>query len=606
MSTPAKKPSGNVADFDDEQAFRRRRNHAQIEAMTGLILQAVGYPTRRHRDFICALQSTNSGNDARIPHTPFRRAHLTLADLMMCDGAPETRRKAVYREVVTLRRFQKRTGVMLFHVTPGSEEEATEYVDYLTPAADAAVQRLLSSPLWKTDKQAAKREAVAWAVEQLPRIDVEAEPDGEDQEPPLAEYQEHVKRRILGELEKAALKIEERGGDAELWARQLVKEALKGLESLKKTAPARLDHSSLRAVLDDERDGEDTSVVGGNTTGDSSVRPPLSDVAGIDTTTSPAPGQEGADKTVRPPVENAGDAEPFTLDEPTLFSEGRPAVASKPKTALEAALAYARRGWPVFPLHHPDSHRGCSCMEAQKCRSPGKHPRTRKGLKDASTDPAQIRRWWELYPLAGVGLAMGRKSGLVALDVDPRAGGDSSLCELLERYGELPNTLESVTGGGGSHIFFAHPGVTFKNSASVLGEGLDVKTDGGYVVAAPSLHASGKRYEWRTRRSPASMPGWLLKLLTAEKPPASAPAKASPPRRAPGAPIVGAIIPYRARNTQLFKLACSLRGDGAGLDEIEQGVFDAYEQRCVKEPEPMSEAELKKIARSAMRYPAGK
>jgi hypothetical protein len=606
MSSPAKKPSGNVADFDDYEAFRRRRNHAQIEAMTGLILQSVGYPTRRHRDFICALQSTNSGNDARVPHTPFRRAHLTLADLMMCDGTPETRRKAVYREIVTLRRFQKRTGVMLFHVTPGSEEEATEYVDYLTPAADAAVQRLLSSPLWKTDKQAAKREAVAWAVEQLPRIDVEEAVEGEDQEPPLSEYQEHVRRRILSELERAALKIEERGGDAELWARQVLKDALKSVESLKKTAPARLAHSALRAVEDDVEDeaGEDTSVAGGNTTGDRTVRPPLADVAGIDATTSPAEGQEGADSSVRPPTEKPGDAEPFALDEQTLFSEGRPAVATKPKTLLEAALAYARRGWPVFPLHHPDPHRGCSCIDAQKCRSPGKHPRTRKGLKDATTDPAQIRRWWELYPLAGVGLAMGRKSGLVALDVDPRSGGDASLCELLERYGELPNTLEATTGGGGSHIFFAHPGVSFKNSASVLGEGLDVKTDGGYVVAAPSLHASGKRYQWRARHSPASIPGWLVKLLTAEKPPA--PAAPPAPRRAAGAPLVGAIIPQRSRNTQLFKLACSLRGDGAGYDEIERAVFDAYEQRCVKEPEPMSDAELRKIAKSAMRYPAGK
>jgi hypothetical protein len=60
------------------------------------------------------------------------------------------------------------------------------------------------------------------------------------------------------------------------------------------------------------------------------------------------------------------------------------------------------------------------------------------------------------------------------------------------------------------------------------------------------------------------------------------------------------------RNTQLFKLACSLRGDGAGYDEIERAVFDAYETRCVKEPEPMSDAELKKIARSAMRYKPGK
>ncbi|HWW74724.1 MAG TPA: hypothetical protein VNZ44_04960, partial [Pyrinomonadaceae bacterium] len=131
MSAPVKKPAAGVANIINEQAFRRRRNHAQIEAMTGLILQAIGYPTRRHRDFICALQSTNSGNDARVPHTPFRRAHLTLADLMTCDGTPETRRKAVYREIVTLRTFQRRQGLVLFNVTSGSEEEATEYIDYL-------------------------------------------------------------------------------------------------------------------------------------------------------------------------------------------------------------------------------------------------------------------------------------------------------------------------------------------------------------------------------------------------------------------------------------------------------------------------------------------
>ncbi|HEX8352875.1 MAG TPA: bifunctional DNA primase/polymerase, partial [Pyrinomonadaceae bacterium] len=151
---------------------------------------------------------------------------------------------------------------------------------------------------------------------------------------------------------------------------------------------------------------------------------------------------------------------------------------------------------------------------------------------------------------------------------------------------------------------FAHPGVTFKNSASVLGEGLDVKTDGGYVVAAPSLHASGKRYQWRTRRSPASMPGWLLKLLTTEKPPT--PSKPSTPRRAPATPRLGGIIPLHSRNAQLFRIACALRGDGAGQEEIERAVFEAYEQRCVKEPEPMSDAELRKIARSAMRYPAGR
>jgi hypothetical protein len=95
----------------------------------------------------------------------------------------------------------------------------------------------------------------------------------------------------------------------------------------------------------------------------------------------------------------------------------------------------------------------------------------------------------------------------------------------------------------------------------------------------------------------------LLQLLTAEKPPA--PVKSPAPRRAHTSTATGPLIPHRSRNTQLFRIACSLRGDGAGYDEIERALFDAYELRCVKEP-PMSEAELRKVARSAMRYPAGR
>ena len=100
------------------------------------------------------------------------------------------------------------------------------------------------------------------------------------------------------------------------------------------------------------------------------------------------------------------------------------------------------------------------------------------------------------------------------------------------------------------------------------------------------------------------MPGWLLRLLTTEKPPA--PAKPSAPGRPPVSTQTGPLIPHRSRNAQLFRIACALRGDGAEYDEIERGVFDAYERRCVKEPEPMSEAELRKIAKSAMRYQPGR
>jgi hypothetical protein len=518
---------------------------------------------------------------------------------MMCDGSPDTRRKAVYREIVVLKEFQKRKGFVLFNVTSGSDEEATEYTDYLTPAADAAVQRALSSPLWKTDKQAAKREAVAWAVEQLPRRDVVEESEEEDEEEePLAEYQLHVEERIRGAIEKAALEIERRGGDPEEWARRLMKGLQQDLQSRKKTAPARLDHTSLRAVLDDESGAsrEDDGVLSGNTTGDRTVLPPSDEASTID-------GHQGADTFVLPPVENTNDSAPFSFSEPSLFDGEQVEVAPKRQTPLEAALAYARRGWPVFPLHHPDPHRVCSCIDAKECRSPGKHPRTRKGLKDATSDERQIRRWWEQYPLANVGLAMGRKSGLVAVDVDPRSGGDAAITELIERYGELPNTLEAITGGGGSHILFAHPGVTFKNSSSVLGEGLDVKTDGGYIVAAPSLHSSGKRYSWRTRRRPSAMPHWLLKLLTAQTEKRATPATAGPRRSAPSPAQSGPLIAEGSRNHRLFRIACSMRGNGSGHAEIEAELLEVNSSRCSP---PLEVEEVKKIAASAARYTAGR
>ena len=90
---------------------------------------------------------------------------------------------------------------------------------------------------------------------------------------------------------------------------------------------------------------------------------------------------------------------------------------------LLAALAYARRGWPVFPLHHPINDR-CSC-EKPDCGDVGKHPRYHKadlqhGLRDATTDPEQIRRWWTRWPQANIGMVTGAISGLVVLR--PRIG----------------------------------------------------------------------------------------------------------------------------------------------------------------------------------------
>jgi Bifunctional DNA primase/polymerase, N-terminal len=121
---------------------------------------------------------------------------------------------------------------------------------------------------------------------------------------------------------------------------------------------------------------------------------------------------------------------------------------------VEAALSYARRGWPVFPLHNP-LNGGCSCGKSE-CQNVGKHPHTAHGLKDATTDEAQIRRWWRQWPDANIGGVTGEASGFIVMDVDPPHGGDLSLGDLTAEHGPLPDTPESLTGTG-RHGFFHIP-----------------------------------------------------------------------------------------------------------------------------------------------------
>ena len=141
------------------------------------------------------------------------------------------------------------------------------------------------------------------------------------------------------------------------------------------------------------------------------------------------------------------------------------------------ALAYTRRGWRVFP-----------------CAPRGKVPLTAHGLKDASTDEKQLTDWWDRWPSANIGVATGAESGFFVLDVDGKDGNES-LATLEREHGPLPTTVEAKTGGGGRHLLFKHPGQAVKNSAGRLGPGLDVRGDGGYIVAPSSIHPTGKSYE---------------------------------------------------------------------------------------------------------------
>jgi putative DNA primase/helicase len=123
----------------------------------------------------------------------------------------------------------------------------------------------------------------------------------------------------------------------------------------------------------------------------------------------------------------------------------------------EMALMYAKEGWPVLPLHSTVGER-CTC-DKKSCGSRGKHPRTKHGVKDATRDTAQITKWWTRWPDANIGLATGKVSGRLVLDIDIKKGkrGDESLRLLEEQYGPLPETRKSVTASGGWHYVFRMP-----------------------------------------------------------------------------------------------------------------------------------------------------
>ena len=268
-----------------------------------------------------------------------------------------------------------------------------------------------------------------------------------------------------------------------------------------------------------------------------------------------------------------------------------------------AALGYAARGWAVVPVHTPHLQ-GCSCE--QDCgASAGKHPRTRHGLNEASKNPDRIWRWWRRWPDANVGIRTGRESGLVVLDVDVRHGGDASLATLEATYDRLPRTLTALSGGGGKHLYFRHPGQRIPNCAQLGGfSGLDVRADGGYIVAPPSLHQSGQRYTWEEPvHPPVVLPFWLCKMLT----PPRHPEQGAPPiNRLPTQGEAEQFWLHLAlerahpgtRNVTGYWLACRLRDAGVNQRTAEV-ILRRYAAEVASGDHPYHEREALASLRSA-------
>lgn len=243
---------------------------------------------------------------------------------------------------------------------------------------------------------------------------------------------------------------------------------------------------------------------------------------------------------------------------------------------LNAAIHYAKSGYAVFPLHNlVDSGKKlrCSCRNWLFCKKVAKHPRTRNGHNDATTDELMIREWWKKYPDANIGLLTGIQTGVLVLDIDIKTGGEYSL-EIMQEdyktvmndeYEYLPATLTAITGSGGRHLYFNYPSDLriISCSASDIADGLDIRANGGYVVAPPSKHLSGNDYSWfgvNTLIEPA--PNWLIyELVRIEKPvlKENSIIKNEPYHIEDSANlIVGEKLPEGKRNTYLFKHVCGL------------------------------------------------
>lgn len=249
-------------------------------------------------------------------------------------------------------------------------------------------------------------------------------------------------------------------------------------------------------------------------------------------------------------------------------------------TPYQAAVEYINKGLAVFPLKYR-----------------GKTPLTINGCKDATTDAAIVKGWWQKWPNANIGIATGQKSGgliVIDLDIDDNKGLDGyhTLRDWERTNGNLPDTWQSITGRGGNHLFYRSQ-KSVGNRAGIL-EGVDIRGDGGYIVAPPSIHQNGRKYEWE--QSPdefelVEADDVVFKLLDT-KVNNSNDTEFKPPE----------VVPVGKRNDIMFKFSCSLQAKGLTDEAIIAAIRIENDKRCNP---PLPEDELLRTINSALKHEKG-
>lgn len=249
---------------------------------------------------------------------------------------------------------------------------------------------------------------------------------------------------------------------------------------------------------------------------------------------------------------------------------------------LDAAIEYATKyGWAVFPVS-PKT----------------KKPLTPHGCKDAKKQIGPIQAWWKRWPDASVGIATGSASNLIVidedLDEDKGVDGYQSVQAWERDHGPLPETVRVITGRGGAHMYFHYSGSDIGNRAGIL-EGVDIRGEGGYVVAPPSVHPNGTEYQWEYAPDEiplAEVDETVKAFLGGVRSSGSTSADFKVPNT----------IPSGARNDTLYRLACSMQAQGIPDAAIEAAVRETNNNACV---EPLSDDEIELLIGSALRHAKG-
>ena len=239
---------------------------------------------------------------------------------------------------------------------------------------------------------------------------------------------------------------------------------------------------------------------------------------------------------------------------------------------IDAAQSYVARGWIVFPAPIGEKK---SLMSAKN---------DRLGRKwGATCEPEDVVNYWNKWPNANVAIVTGPQSGIWALDIDTPEGhardGFASLAALVAQHGPLPETLTAESPSGSRHLYFNWPSAGgIRNTNNVPGPGLDVRGEGGMVIAPPSAKPDGRRYIWVNSSPVVDAPQWLIDLVTPDASQMPAPRRATPSALGEVEEMLAYIDPD-AGGYQGWQTILSAIHDASGGSEDGMDLADKWSER---------------------------